>query len=593
MSRALHTHVNDVGTHGVGLAERRTRTEIHDEIVYPAIGAAITLATLTGPGVVTNIQWTHSLKDMAKFGRLQVFVDGEEVPSLDAEIGTLMCMQEDAWIASGALVSTRHMLSSLSGSTWPGTSTGVLSFPIPYTNGCVVKFFNPSVTPGSSVMFSTVHYQPGAAPGWTDRWRLRSAGTPFRLAVGGGPEDHIALIDIPNAAGVVVWVAFAVDGVSNYSYLERPVDFYFDDEVSPSYQGNAEDWWGSGYYFGSMSRYSSPIAMVSAANNASYTFYGGVDLLEMQGGLRFEQRCVVKHGTTYSIKVVQRVSTVQSTAAVALYYADIDEPFAPSAPVTPVATGGDTSASVTWSPPLSSGSSKITSYTVTASPDGVVVSAAASATTAAFTGLTNGVAYTFSVTASSAEGTSAAAVSNTVTPGSPAVSITDNFTGSDGTAINGRTTTTGGKTWVATGYTIQSNKAQDLTATGTNHYSILDAGVSDCTVQLDMVYASQYPALTFRYVDANNTWTFYHDISATSMKVGKTVAGVFTPIATYVVASGTHTIKVVMSGNNLSFYDGATLLGTFADSFNATATKHGFSNYNSSTSTVDNWQLTA
>lgn len=94
----------------------------------------------------------------------------------------------------------------------------------------------------------------------------------------------------------------------------------------------------------------------------------------------------------------------------------------PAAPTTVNATAGNAQASVTWSPPLSDGGSAITSYTVTSSPAGATVTVAAPATSATLTGLTNGISYTFTVTATNGVGTSAAsAPSNSVTPTGPVI----------------------------------------------------------------------------------------------------------------------------------------------------------------------------
>jgi hypothetical protein len=88
---------------------------------------------------------------------------------------------------------------------------------------------------------------------------------------------------------------------------------------------------------------------------------------------------------------------------------------APDAPTIGTATGGDTTASVTFSAPADNGGSAITGFTVTSSPGGVTGTGASSPITVS--GLTNGTAYTFTVTATNAIGTGAAsAASNSVTP---------------------------------------------------------------------------------------------------------------------------------------------------------------------------------
>ncbi|HEX4491802.1 MAG TPA: fibronectin type III domain-containing protein, partial [Acidimicrobiia bacterium] len=96
----------------------------------------------------------------------------------------------------------------------------------------------------------------------------------------------------------------------------------------------------------------------------------------------------------------------------------------PGAPTNVVATPGDKSASVSWTPPANNGSS-ISSYTVTAAPGGAYQTVTGAQTSASVTGLTDGTSYTFTVIATNGVGTGPASTpSNAVTPsGPPAVDI--------------------------------------------------------------------------------------------------------------------------------------------------------------------------
>lgn len=94
----------------------------------------------------------------------------------------------------------------------------------------------------------------------------------------------------------------------------------------------------------------------------------------------------------------------------------------PSAPTIGAATAGNASASVTFTAPSFS-KLPITSYTVTSSPGSITGTGASSPVTVS--GLSNGTAYTFTVTASTASSTTpASSASNSVTPVAPIVGTT-------------------------------------------------------------------------------------------------------------------------------------------------------------------------
>jgi hypothetical protein len=152
------------------------------------------------------------------------------------------------------------------------------------------------------------------------------------------------------------------------------------------------------------------------------------------------------NGTAYTFTVTATNGVGTGPASAASNSVTPAPPNVPSAPTGVSAIGGNAQATVSWTAPANGGSA-ITSYTVTpyvgsnAQP-ATTVTGTPPATTATVTGLSNGTAYTFKVTATNAIGTGPASTSsNTVTPSpAPPVSFVQQVTGHGaGTATRGVT----------------------------------------------------------------------------------------------------------------------------------------------------------
>ena len=238
------------------------------------------------------------------------------------------------------------------------------------------------------------------------------------------------------------------------------------------------------------------------------------------------------NGTAYTFRVAatNAVGTGPASASSAPVTPS-PAPTPPGAPTGVAATAGDGSALVSWTAPADGGS-PISGYTVTpfvgttAQPT-TTVTGSPPATSATVTGLTNGTAYTFRVTATNAVGTGpSSAPSAAVTPlvGGcaactiwPASVVPANPSDSDGSAIEvgvrfssdvdgvitgirfykgvGNTGTHVGNLWTDTGTRLASVTFTDETATGWQQASFS----TPVPISAETTYVASYHAPNGRY----------------------------------------------------------------------------------------------
>jgi hypothetical protein len=224
----------------------------------------------------------------------------------------------------------------------------------------------------------------------------------------------------------------------------------------------------------------------------------------------------------------------------------------PGAPTIGTATAGNGQATITFSAPVSNGGSAITSYTVYSSTGGFSATSGSSPIT--ISGLTNGTAYTFSVLATNANGTSTlSSASNSVTPSTiPDAPAIGTATGGNGEATITFSVPASNGDSAITGYTVTSNTG-GFAATGGSSPLVV-TGLTNGTTYTFTVTAT----------NANGTST----ASATSNSVVPSTIPNAPSIGTATAGNGQATITfsapVSNGGSSITSYTATSNTGGFS-----------------------------
>jgi len=249
---------------------------------YTPVGAnsTVNLATLTGSGTVLALWLTVGAGNAGRDGRIVIYNDGEATPSVDIDIGTLACAH---WIPFevGRQFSVRHLHMETIWGTVKRTSM-VLKFLMPFGSGIKIDFVNP--TADSGTLWSQVYY----TNDFTLPLRLKGAGTTWlnkkTVAAGGS----FTFLDVSGFEGWLIYHSMVMVGASNLSFMESDVAVYIDGETSPSiYSTGTEDWMTGSFYFQHWAPYYTPWSACTVYDSTNYRVAACIDLLELLGGIRF------------------------------------------------------------------------------------------------------------------------------------------------------------------------------------------------------------------------------------------------------------------------------------------------------------------
>ncbi len=229
----------------------------------------------------------------------------------------------------------------------------------------------------------------------------------------------------------------------------------------------------------------------------------------------------------------------------------------PGAPTIGTASAGNAQASVSFTAPVSNGGSTITSYTATSNPGNITKTLSqAGSGTITVTGLTNGIAYTFTVKATNANGTGAASdPSNSVTP----ANVPGAPTGVSATAGN-------------------AQASVSFTAPASNGGSAITSYTATSTPGSFTGTLTQAGSGTKTVTGLTNGTAYTFTVKATNA-IGTGAASAASNSVTYAIVPGAPTISTATAGNaqaSVSFIAPASNGGSTITSYTATSTPGSF-----------------
>jgi len=248
---------------------------VRKENVSVPAGATLTLANISGSGVVTTL-WVALAGTYRKDSVIKIYVDGETTPSI-----TFDMMDTGLGGFVSGRVSTLHseveIVDSLKQSSF------VLYYPIPYSSSIKIDIVAPS-NEGVNV-YAQVFYTSDV----TYSWRLKSASRTWANHVTVPAGGSYTFLDVQGKGHllytVILWTS------SSISPIESDILFYRDGETTPSIASTGMEDWIHFSYGVTAGLGSTPYSFAVPYTSGPYWYSLAIDLLGWCGGLKFNTAC--------------------------------------------------------------------------------------------------------------------------------------------------------------------------------------------------------------------------------------------------------------------------------------------------------------
>lgn len=264
------------------LATYRTKLERVELYTLTSL-ANYDVANIAGSGIGLVLWMAVGGDNVYRNLMLRVYVDGEESPSINFDIGSLGLHN----MGNGKF-STEHV--GLNTNSNQKFTQFTLRFPIPFSSGLRVNVYNPTVTTGT--VYSQLFYTTDV----TSTRRLKSVNVPYAskaTLTNAAPYTFATL----TGAGNIVWHSMACDNTTTNKFMETDPQVYINGEGTASINTTGlEDWFFSGWYYNSTTE-DSMWGYCTTINTTTHVMTAGVDLYALCGGLRFTNGAIVKLDT--------------------------------------------------------------------------------------------------------------------------------------------------------------------------------------------------------------------------------------------------------------------------------------------------------